>query len=73
MVKGSSVKATALAIVAVGIGGATLSGCAPPTPTSLNQRLDQEGATPGTVTPGMVRPNGTLSNGLLPEPWGDTN
>jgi hypothetical protein len=73
VVKGSSMRATALAIVAVGIGGAPVCGCAPPTPTSLNQRLDQEGATPGTVSPGMVRPDGTLSNGLLPEQWGDTN
>jgi hypothetical protein len=71
--KGSSVRATVLAIAAVGIAGATLSGCAPPTPTSLDQRLDQEGATPGTVSNGTVRPDGTLSNGLLPEPWGDTN
>lgn len=64
----------AMAAVAVpGIAGVTISGCATPTPASLNQKLDEEGAAPDSVSPDMVRPDGTLNNGLLPEAWGDTS
>jgi hypothetical protein len=66
-------RAIALAIASLGMVGVTVAGCATPLPTSLTQTLDDEGATPGTVSPGMVRPNGTLNNGLLPEAWGDTS
>jgi hypothetical protein len=57
------------AVAALGIAGATLSGCASRTP---NSPADEDAA-PDIAAPGTIRPNGTLSNGLLPEQWGDTN
>jgi hypothetical protein len=65
--------AMALAIAAQVMAGLTVAGCATQPPTSLSEILREEGATPGTVSPEMVRPDGTLNNGLLPEPWGDTS
>jgi hypothetical protein len=69
----SSVRPVVLAVAALGIAGVTVAGCASPPPTGLNQILQNEGATPGSVSPEMLRPDGTLNNGLLPEPWGDTS
>jgi hypothetical protein len=66
-------RAMTLAIATLGMAGLTVAGCARPPPTGLSKILRDEGATPGSVSPGMVRPDGTLTNGLLPEPWGDTS
>ena len=61
-----------VAIAFLGIAVTAVSGCSPP-PQTLQQRLNEEGATPDSLTPGMVKPDGTLNNGLLPEQWGDTS
>jgi hypothetical protein len=63
----SSVRAVALAIALLGIA----SGCA--SRTNSNSALENEDAGQRAAAPGTVGPNGTLSNGLLPEQWGDTN
>jgi hypothetical protein len=68
-----SARPVVLAVAALGIAGVTVAGCANPPPTSLNQILQDEGATPGSVSPEMLRPDGALKNGLLPEQWGDTS
>ena len=66
-------RSMAVVMVFCGMTGiALLSGCSQP-PQTLQQRLNQEGATPDSLTPGMVKPDGTLNNGLLPEQWGDTS
>jgi hypothetical protein len=64
-----------LALAALGIAGVTVAGCAGPAPVAGNQAQQQA---PGiaaqyTVAPGELRPDGTLGNGLLPEPWGETS
>jgi len=69
----SSVRQVVLAVAALGIAVVTVAGCATAPPSSLNQILQEEGATPGSVSPEILRPDGTLNNGLLPEPWSDTS
>ncbi len=70
-------RAMMMAITAIGIAGCTAS--APNNqPTTimtpaLEKQLQQEGATPDSVSPDMLNPDGTLKNGLLPEQWGDTS
>ncbi len=70
-------RAAVIAVMAIGIAGCTAS--APsnqPTTTmtpALEKQLQQEGATPDSVSPDMLNPDGTLKNGLLPEQWGDTS
>jgi hypothetical protein len=73
MVGRSNVRAVALAIVALGIAGVTVCGCATTPAASLNQKLRDEGAAPGSIPSGELRPDGTLNNGLLPQQWGDTS
>jgi hypothetical protein len=63
----------ALATVMLALAGALVSGCATPPPASITQTLEQEGADPSSLPAGGVRQDGTMSNGLLPEQWGDTN
>ena len=63
----------AASIVVLGLAGIAISACSPPPPQTLQQRLNDEGATPDSLTPGMVKPDGTLNNGLMPEQWGDTS
>jgi hypothetical protein len=69
----SRMMAPVRAIVILSIVSVTFGGCAGPAPATLNEKLDQEGAQPGTVSPTIMRPDGTLNNGLLPEQWGDTS
>ncbi len=73
MVVRSNLVAIAAAVAALGIAGTMISGCASQAPATLSQKLDEEGATHDSVPANMVQPDGTLSNGLLPEAWGDTN
>jgi hypothetical protein len=65
------------ALAALCIAGVTVAGCAGPAPVARNQAGTQQ-HTPGiagkyTVAPGELRPDGTLGNGLLPEPWAETS
>ena len=82
MACGRSHPSSALLTAAIlGIAGMTVAGCATGAvtnslatrPPSLTQKLNAEGATPGSVPPTALRPNGTLKNKLLPEQWGDTS
>lgn len=70
-------RAVVMAVMAFGIAGCSAStpGNQPPTQMTpaLIKQLQQEGATPDSVSPDMLRPDGTLKNGLLPEQWGDTS
>jgi hypothetical protein len=66
------------------IAGLALAGCATPATTTgsvaptaaLQQKAEAADAADAaryTVAPGLLRPDGTLGNGLLPEPWGETS
>jgi hypothetical protein len=63
------------------IAGLALAGCATPATTTgsvaptaaLQQKAEAADAARYTVAPGLLRPDGTLGNGLLPEPWGETS
>jgi hypothetical protein len=66
-----------LALAALCIVGVTVAGCAGPGSVAGNQAAAQQHtagiAAKYTVAPGELRPDGTLGNGLLPEPWGETS
>ena len=70
-------RAVAVAVMAFGIAGCSASPSSNNPPTvmtpALIKQLQQEGATPDSVSPDMLTPDGTLKNGLLPEQWGDTS
>jgi hypothetical protein len=53
----------ACAIAAAAIVSVTISGCTAPPP----------GGPDKSAQPGTLRSDGTLDNGLLPEPWAETN
>lgn len=67
------VRDVALALGVLAFAGIVVSGCATPQSASVAQTLEQEGADPNSLPAGGVRQDGTMSNGLLPEQWGDTN
>jgi hypothetical protein len=73
MTEQREVRVVALAMAALTLAAGVVAGCSVPASKDLSETLQQEGADPTSLPAGAVRPDGTMSNGLLPEQWGDTS